>query len=168
MEPGMLRARWQRAVAPVRESLGRGLTPERVALALAVGAAAGLFPVVGTTTLLGFALGAALRLNLAVVQVGNWLVSPVQLLLLLPLVRLGRWLAGTPRGALATLSPDALGEGVRGLAQGGVDAILGWLVVAPIAVPLAYAVAVRLLRRPERAARARQVHAAVPAAGDVP
>jgi uncharacterized protein (DUF2062 family) len=164
----MLRSRWERAAAPVRESLRRGLTPERVALALAVGVAAGLFPLVGTTTLLGFALGAALRLNLAVVQVGNWLVSPAQLALLVPLVRLGRWLAGTPREPLAAPTPGALGESVRGLAQGGVDAILGWLAVAPIAVLVAYAVAVRLLRRPQRAGRARQPHAAAAAGGGVP
>jgi uncharacterized protein (DUF2062 family) len=158
----------ERVVARVRESLRQGLAPERVALALAVGVAAGLFPVVGTTTLLGFALAAALRLNLAVVQVGNWLASPMQLALLVPLVRLGRWLAGIPREPLATPPPGALGESVRGLAQGGVDAILAWVAVAPIAVLVAYAVTVRLLRRPEPAGRARPAHAAAPAAGDVP
>jgi uncharacterized protein (DUF2062 family) len=163
----MLRSRWERAAAPVRESLRRGLAPEGVALALAVGVAAGLFPVVGTTTLLGFALGAALRLNLAVVQVGNWLASPVQLALLIPLVRLGRWLAGIFRGPLVTATPGAVGEGVRGLAQGGVDAILGWVAVAPIAVLVAYAVAVRLLRRPELGDRLRLAPAAGPAGGGV-
>jgi uncharacterized protein (DUF2062 family) len=163
----MLRSRWERAVAPVRQSLRRGLTPEGVALALAVGVAAGLFPVVGTTTFLGFVLGAALRLNLAVVQVGNWLASPMQLALLVPLVRLGRWLAGIPRGPLANPAPGALGEGVRGLAQGGVDAVLGWVAVAPIAVLVAYAVAVRLLRRPGLSGRVRVAPAARPAGGGV-
>jgi uncharacterized protein (DUF2062 family) len=163
----MLPSRWERAVAPVRESLRRGLAPEGVALALAVGVAASLFPVVGTTTLLGFALGAALRLNLAVVQVGNWLASPMQLAFVVPLVRLGQWLAGVPRGPLVTPTPGALGESIRGLAQGGVDAILGWLAVAPIAALVAYAVAVRLLRRPELAGRVRLAPAAGPAGGGV-
>jgi uncharacterized protein (DUF2062 family) len=77
---GLARRRAEPVVAAIRSSLRQGLTPEGIALSLAVGAAAGLFPLVGTTRLLGFALGSALRLNLALLQAANWLVYPPQLL----------------------------------------------------------------------------------------
>ena len=53
----------QRVAEPVKDLLRLGLTPEKLALALAVGVATGLFPVIGSTTLLGLAAGTALRLN---------------------------------------------------------------------------------------------------------
>ena len=47
----------QRVAAPVKALLRQGLTPEGIALSLAFGVAAGLFPVIGATTFLGLALG---------------------------------------------------------------------------------------------------------------
>ena len=76
--------------------LRQGLTPEGIALALAFGVVAGIFPVIGATTILGLALGVVLQLNQPAVQLANWLAYPLQLALIIPLVRLGEWLAGAP------------------------------------------------------------------------
>ena len=132
-------SRWaEPVVAAIRSSLRQGLTPEGIALSLAVGAAVGLFPLVGTTTLLGLALGSALRLNLPLLQAANWLVYPLQLALVLPLVRLGERLAGA---SLVTLAP---------LVRGGLHGVLGWVGVAPLAALVVYALALPLLRAAAR------------------
>lgn len=140
----MLRSLWnERVAAPVTASLRRGLTPEGIALSLAFGGAVGLFPVVGATTLLGLALGSALRLNLPLLQVANWAAYPLQLALVLPLVRLGERLAGAPPATLsaaqliASTSAGPLGSLER-FAVSGMHGILGWMAVLPIVVLVVY------------------------------
>jgi hypothetical protein len=134
-------------VAAIRSSLRQGLTPEGIALSLAVGAAVGLFPLVGTTTLLGFALGSSLRLNLALLQAANWPVYPLQLALLLPLVRLGGRLAGAPLVTAAAGPTDGV---TASLVGAGLHGVLGWVGVAPLAALLVYAIALPLLRAAAR------------------
>jgi uncharacterized protein (DUF2062 family) len=144
---GVVRRWAEPVVAAIRSSLRQELTPERIALSLAVGAAVGLFPLVGTTTLLGLALGSALRLNLPLLQAVNWLVYPLQLALVLPLVRLGEWMAGA---SLVTFAPGASGDTLAPLVRGGLHGLLGWVGVAPLAALVVYALALPLLRASAR------------------
>jgi hypothetical protein len=138
-----LRRRWREGLAaPVLSSLKSGLSPDGIALALAVGAVAGLFPVVGVTTVLGLAVGSALRLNLPVLQAANWAVCPVQLALIVPLARVGSRLAPT-LAAGAPVEPP----GWRQLAQGGLQGILGWLALLPILLPILYWALRHVVRR---------------------
>ena len=151
----MLRRLWnERVAAPVTASLRQGLTPEGIALSLAFGVAVGLFPVVGATTLLGLALGSALRLNLPVLQVANWATYPLQLALVLPLVRLGERLAGAPPATfwaaplVAGASAEPLGSLER-FAVSGLHGVLGWTAVLPIVVLVVYQALLPLLRAAE-------------------
>jgi uncharacterized protein (DUF2062 family) len=151
VERDIVRRHWnERVVGPVTTSLRQGLTPERIARSLAWGAAVGLFPVVGTTTLLGLALAPALRLNLPLLQVASWAVYPLQLLLVLPLVRLGERLSGTA-ASLAATPPAALvsGEALSSLQRVGVGAlngVLGWITILPVVVLVLYQASLSLLR----------------------
>ncbi len=80
----------ERLCDPVLALLQQGLTPEEVALALAVGAGLGVFPVPGVTTALCVLAGLApRRLNPVALQVANYAVWPLQLLLLFPFFRMG-------------------------------------------------------------------------------
>ncbi len=72
--------------------LRQGTSPRRLALTLALGFAIGCIPVVGVPTLLCAALALALRLNLPAIQAANYAAMPLQLLLVVPFVRLGGWL----------------------------------------------------------------------------
>ena len=69
-----------------------GFTPEKLALSVTIGIVSGLFPVIGFTTLLSLALTAAFRQNLALVQSVNWILALVQVLLIIPLMRMGAML----------------------------------------------------------------------------
>ena len=76
------------------QALRQGMTPRKLALTCAFGIVIGIFPVFGTTTLLCFGVAILLRLNIPVIQLVNYLVAPLQLLLILPFIKIGTYLFG--------------------------------------------------------------------------
>lgn len=145
----------RRVVRPVLDQLRRGITPEKVALTIAAGAVLGVFPLLGTTTVLCFAAAAALGLNQAVIQVVNYVVYPLQIPMIYVFVRLGERTSGaravpfsvTELSAAFASDPMAF-MGRFGMT--GLHGILGWLVVAVPAAGLVYLGLVPLLRRARR------------------
>jgi uncharacterized protein (DUF2062 family) len=117
--------------------LRQGISPQRLALTLALGFAIGCIPVFGIPTVLCAALAFALRLNLPAIQAANYAAMPLQLLLVVPFVRMGGWLFQSgPRqpfeiGTLLHASPLALVSHVGGLTG---YALLAWMLVAGPAV----------------------------------
>src|SRR6187399_1944856 len=86
-----------RLADPLRTLLRQGVTPRELALCLALGTALGLIPILGVSTAL-CALGAlVLRLNMPAIQLVNYLLTPLQLVLIIPLLRFGEYLVGAPR-----------------------------------------------------------------------
>jgi uncharacterized protein (DUF2062 family) len=86
---------WQRrVVAPIVAQLRQGITPEKIALTLALGGVLGIFPILGLCTLLCAVAGVWLRLNQALIQLVNYLVYPLQIALLIPFYRAGERLFG--------------------------------------------------------------------------
>lgn len=130
--------------------LRQGISPRRLALTLALGFAIGCIPVVGVTTALCVVAAFALRLNFPVIQAANWLAAPLQLLLIVPFVRLGGRLFafGSVRaveiGSLLHASPLALISQVGGMAG---QALLAWLMISIPAVALLTVMLTTLLRR---------------------
>jgi hypothetical protein len=99
---------WQRrVVAPVVAQLRQGITPEQVALTLALGGVLGIFPILGATTLLCGVVGVWLRLNQPLIQLVNYLVYPLQILLLIPFYRAGERLFGADPVPIANV-PDLI------------------------------------------------------------
>ena len=149
-------------VDPLRAQLTQGVTPGRLAAALALGLSVGTLPVLGTTTLLCALLAAALRLNQPAIQVANYLAYPLQLLLLIPFFEAGAWLFGRPPvdltlvGLQAELAADLTGTLIRYL---GVTAraLAAWGLVAPLAAALLFValrpLLVRMTRHPAPAGR---------------
>jgi uncharacterized protein (DUF2062 family) len=130
--------------------LRQGISPPRLALTLALGFAIGCIPVVGIPTVLCAALALALRLNLPAIQAANYAAMPLQLILILPFVRLGGWLfASAPRQALSPhtllhLSPAAVLAQMGGFAG---QALFAWLLLAAPAVVLITLTLTPMLRR---------------------
>jgi uncharacterized protein (DUF2062 family) len=67
----------------------RGLSPEDVALLLAVGLVVGIFPMCGIPTVLCVLVSLVARVNFPALQIVNQLSWPVQIAMLAPLARLG-------------------------------------------------------------------------------
>ena len=141
----------RRVTAPLGLMLRYGSTPEKVALSLALGAALGLFPILGTSTLLCFGAALVFRLNHPAIQLANYLMYPFQIPLILVYVRFGESLAAAPRVPFdprvlaATLRADPTALAARfGLTAG--HAVLGWLAAAPLLVAVLYSATLPLMR----------------------
>jgi hypothetical protein len=130
------------------EWLRQGVSPQRLALTLALGIAVGCIPVFGVPTLICAALALALKLNLPAIQAANYAVMPLQLLLVVPFVHLGGRLFGSGRvvdaGLMLHAPWTALLTQAGGLAG---QALLAWLLIAIPAVALLTALLTALLRR---------------------
>jgi uncharacterized protein (DUF2062 family) len=66
-----------------------GASPQKLAWSIAVGLLIGINPILGSTTVFCLAAAFALRLNIAASQLANHLVYPLELLLIIPFIRLG-------------------------------------------------------------------------------
>ena len=135
---------WQRRlIAPLRAQLTQGVTPDRLALTLAVGTACSLLPFLGFTALLNLGVGLVLRLNQPILQTLNQLLGPVQLVLILVYVRAGEFIW---RAAPVPLSIPTLVSAFRedpwaflqrfGLT--GIHAATAWLLSVPLIVAVLY------------------------------
>lgn len=131
----------KRVREPLLEMLRQGLSPEGLAWSLAVGLGLGISPLFGTSTALCVGVGLAFRLNQPALQLANYLVYPLQLLLLLPFIRLGEWIFGAPplpfslsilQGALKV---DPWGA-VHLFWSSLWHAAMAWLLLAPLPVAL--------------------------------
>jgi uncharacterized protein (DUF2062 family) len=105
-------ANWQKklVINPVKQMLGRGATPERLAWSLAVGVVVGVNPLLGSTTLVTLALAGTFRLNVVASQLMNHLAYPLELLLFPVFVASGSMVFSTGR---LPLGGQALWDAVR-------------------------------------------------------
>jgi uncharacterized protein (DUF2062 family) len=88
---------WRRRVIdPIHSQLSQGISPEKIAFTIALGAVLGIFPVLGSTTILCTLAGLLLRLNQPVLQLVNYLVYPLQLTLIPVFIRIGESLFRAP------------------------------------------------------------------------
>ena len=91
-----MKLRDHKLVRLILELLSQGITPHKIALTVALGVVLGVTPVLGSTTLLCAAAALAFGINLPLIQVVNYLVYPLQLLLLIPFIQAGQWLFRQP------------------------------------------------------------------------
>ena len=122
----------------------QGLTADKVALTLGVGAACSLFPFLGFTSLLNLGVGLWLRLNQPLLQTLNQVLGPLQLLLIVAYVRLGEWLWRDHDGRFAltemlrVFREASLGDFLRTFGWAGIHALTAWVVTAPALVAGVY------------------------------
>lgn len=79
-------------VKPILNLLKQGISPEKLALSIALGAVIGILPILGATTLICAAIAIVLRLNLPAIQLFNYIVYPLQIFLIIPFMTLGAFI----------------------------------------------------------------------------
>jgi len=79
---------YRRVALPVFALLRLGASPEKLAWSIAVGLLIGINPILGSTTILCLALAFVFRLNVAASQLGNHIVYPLELILVIPFIRI--------------------------------------------------------------------------------
>ncbi len=142
----------RRLVTPVVTLLTQGITPEKIALSLAVGLVLGVFPILGSTTLLCALAAVVFKLNLPAIQLVNYLVYPLQFVFLVPLIRIGEALyrAAPLQMTLAQMLAMAradLPHAISVLWLAGVHAMSAWFLIGPPLIFLFYVLLARALRR---------------------
>ena len=86
---------WRRRILdPVVALLRQGVTPEKIALGMALGITLGVTPMLGSTTILCMTAAFLLRLNPAAIQLVNFVMYPAQIALLIPFIRAGESVFG--------------------------------------------------------------------------
>ena len=141
-----------RILRPVFNLLLQGITPEKIALSIAVGFALGIFPVIGATTVLCFLAAFLFSLNLPSLQLVNVLAYPMQLLLMIPFIRAGEILFRASKLSLSLPKIEAMvrtgiGPAIQALWEATIHAIVVWAIVAPVIIFPVYKVLVLLLRK---------------------
>ena len=68
------------------------MSPTKLASGIALGFVLGIIPFVGVTTLLCAILAYLFRINMAVVQLVNYIVYPLQVILFIPFIKLGEYI----------------------------------------------------------------------------
>lgn len=141
--------------------LRQGISPQRLALTLALGFAIGCLPVVGVTTAICLLVAACLRLNLPAIQAANWAAMPFQVALIVPFVRLGGRLFGVGSGhavEAGTLLHAAPFQVISGMGWMAGEALLAWLVIAVPAVLLMTGLLTVVLRHVPAVVAAESAH----------
>lgn len=80
---------YRKAYLPIIAYLKQGMSPKKLAISVAFGCVLGIIPFLGVTTLLCAFASLLFRLNMGVIQIVNYLVYPLQLLLFIPFVKAG-------------------------------------------------------------------------------
>ena len=133
----------RKLIEPLLALLKQGVSPDSLALCVAVGVAIGLIPVLGVSTLLATAVALLFKLNLPAIQVAQMSMSAFQLLLIVPFVRLGEWITR------AAAQPVSISAGLALMKQGVwhtvvvlkdaiIHASIAWIAVAPIGILILY------------------------------
>src|ERR1700722_21020409 len=87
---------YRRLLDPLLALLRAGLAAPQLALFIPIAIVVGNIPILGVSTILCTIIALIFRLNLLAIQLVQAAMAPTQLLLLIPFVRLGEWIAGAP------------------------------------------------------------------------
>ncbi|KAJ4775731.1 E3 ubiquitin-protein ligase [Rhynchospora pubera] len=125
----------KKIVEPLLQILKKGAEPRQLALSTAVGTALGVFPIFGLTVFLCGVAIAVLRerCHAPTIMLTNFVVTPLELSLVIPFLRLGESISG---GSHFPLTKDALklvatGEASSEVLLAVLHALVGWLVASP-------------------------------------
>jgi uncharacterized protein (DUF2062 family) len=143
----------RKIVLPIIGLLKQGVSPEKIALALAFGIVLGIFPVIGATTVLCLLASLLFRLNPAGIQIVNWLVYPLQILLLIPFYQFGDWLFGASAPLslsaqeLVALFQTDFQAALKLLGDKTLQAVAAWILVFPAVLAALYWTFKALIKR---------------------
>lgn len=120
---------------PVLNLLKEGVSPKALAMAVSLGMVVGVIPLVGSTTIICTLLAYSFRLNLPALQLVNYLMFPLQLILFIPFFQAGGYLF-EPLHFPASVSrlSEMLSHDLWGTIQlfwfANLQALLVWIILA--------------------------------------
>lgn len=132
-----------RILIPFRLVPKEGVTSESLAFSITIGIIAGLFPVLGTTTLISLLLTLLFRQNILVVQSVQWLLGLVQIMLIIPFMKLGAFILNQNvihinMHQINIAFQPGFFSGIRTVGIFHLYAILTWIILAVPASAISY------------------------------
>lgn len=124
--------------------LKQGITPEKLALSVALGFIIGIIPFMGVSTAICALMAIMFDLNVVSIQIINYVAYPLQILLYIPFIKAGEILLGSSASGLTiSVIRDLFNEGflsaVNVLWYANLQGILVWLIItAPVTIMLYY------------------------------
>lgn len=109
------------------------MSPKKLSLTLALGITFGIIPVLGINTFLLVILGMILRLNQPAIQVVNWTMYAIQLVLFVPFLRMGQYFFNGPEFDLTnvvTLFETKFWDTFNAIWQINLLGLLFWVIIA--------------------------------------
>lgn len=142
--------RW--IVNPILEQLKRGITPEKLSWTIALGLTLGIFPILGSTSLVCLIAGYFLKLNQAILHLFKALTYPLHLALILVFIHIGQHLNGVPpiRFSIPQLLSRFKDDPAQFASDFGMAAWYGieaWSIAAIFLIPLLYFISLPILRK---------------------
>jgi uncharacterized protein (DUF2062 family) len=136
---------------PLTDLLRQGLTPEKLACAMALGLTIGMLPCPWGPTILCAIAAHLLRINHVAIQVANYLAWPFQIALIIPFFWIGQKLFpfGEPL-SLENLSFSSLQQPLDSLGlflAADVKAVVAWLLLSPLLYLFVYFLAIPIFTR---------------------
>lgn len=127
-------------VTYIKKFLLTGMTPQKLALCMMLGIFLGVFPLIGTTTLLCAFAALVLRLNLPAIQAVNYAVYPLQILLIFPYMLAGSKLFGVelPIGSFEEMSEMVKNDFGGFWAKFGMAVLYGMVMWFLTSIPLGW------------------------------
>lgn len=152
---------WRRwFINPILNQLTQGVSADKLSWTIALGCAFGIFPVMGTTSVVCLIPAAIFKLNQPVIHAVRLALWPIHLALILPFIKIGQWFFGSEQitGSVPTLlkeffsSPSQFAENywlaaLQGIAAWSVAIIPLVFIVRAITLPILKATASRIQRR---------------------
>ena len=142
--------RW--LVQPILRQLTQGVTPPKIAQAVSWGVTLGIFPILGSNTLLTLIVGVPMKLNQPVLQAFKTVSYPLQWSLLLGFYRAGEWLFGAPHVSIHLPTAMQLffeqpGTFFHDYGMTALYGIVAWAMVAPLILLVLYLVTKPVVER---------------------
>ena len=137
---------------PILNLLKQGISPEKLSLSMALGAVIGIFPILGSTTLICTAIALILRLNLPAIQLSNYLVYPLQIVLIIPFISLGAFIFQVDAPPLSVQELTALFQQdfwgtIASFFDSIMRAIVAWFLICAPLSPVLYFGLVPIFRK---------------------
>ena len=133
----------KKLIDPIINLLLQGVTPEKISQSIAFGMVLGVFPILGSTVLLCTGATFLFRLNFVAIQIANYLIYPLQLILFIPFIRLGETILNTEPFPLSmelifTMLKDDMIGAIQTLWIANLHGIFAWFLTGPIAIYILY------------------------------
>lgn len=138
-------------VDPVVAQLTQGLTPQKIALTIAVGSSIAMFPIFGTTTIICLLVGIVMKLNQPIIQAVNYACTPLHLPFIYYSFRWGNKWFGNPdthlafRPMMRLLREHPL-DFVTTYSMTALHAVMVWAILVPIWAIAVYYITLPVMR----------------------